>query len=50
LMTVIEYRTAYLNQLKAEYEARKKEAEEAEAAFTEPALEERDDDFEGLSA
>jgi len=50
MMTVIEYRTAFLNQLKAEYEARKAAATEAEEAFTEPELVERDDDFEGLSA
>jgi len=50
LSTSIDYRLAALHSAKAEYDERKKAAEEAEQTFEEPELTTIDDDFEGLAA
>lgn len=50
LSSAIDYRLAALTTAKAEYDERKKAAEEAEQTFDEPDLTTIDDDFEGLPA
>jgi hypothetical protein len=50
LSTAIDYRTSALQQMQADYNERKKKAEEEEQPFEEPDLTTVDDDFEGLAA